>query len=112
MSLKLVKLQRVVEEFRKLDPEMQLQTVLAFVLVAHKQSQGSTVTIKEIGEMLGVTSASASRNVAALTNYSRHRKEGHDLITTYENPEFRVEKFIELTDKGKALVTRLENVLE
>ena len=52
------------------------------------------------------------RNVAALTNYSRHRKEGHDLITTYENPEFRVEKFIELTDKGKALVTRLENVLE
>ena len=55
MSLKLIKLQRVVEEFRKLDPEMQLQTVLAFVLVAHKQSQGSTVTIKEIGEMLGVT---------------------------------------------------------
>ena len=100
------------EEFRKLDPEMQLQTVLAFVLVAHKQSQGSTVTIKEIGEMLGVTSASASRNVAALATVNRSRQPGHELVVTYENPEYRVEKFIELTDKGKALVTRLENVLE
>ncbi len=112
MSLKLIKLQRVVEEFRKLDPEMQLQTVLAFVLVAHKQSQGSTVTIKEVGEMLGVTSASASRNVAALATVNRSRQPGHELVVTYENPEYRVEKFIELTDKGKALVTRLENVLE
>jgi len=112
LSLKLVKLQRVVEEFRKLDPEMQLQTVLAFILVAHKQSQGNTITIKEVGEMLGVTSASASRNVAALTSINRSRRTGHELVVTYENPEFRVEKFIELTDKGKALVTRLENLVE
>jgi len=112
LSLKLVKIQRIVEEFRKLDPEMQLQTVLAFILVAHKQSQGNTITIKEVGEMLGVTSASASRNVAALASINRSRRAGHELIVTYENPQFRVEKFIELTDKGKALVTRLENLVE
>jgi DNA-binding MarR family transcriptional regulator len=112
LSLKLVKLQRVVEEFRKLDSEMQLQTVLAFLLIAHKQSQGNTISIKEVGEMLGVTSASASRNVAALATINRSRQPGHELVVTYENPEFRVEKFIELTDKGKALVTRLENLVE
>lgn len=112
MSLKLAKITRIVEELRKLDTEMQLQTVLAFLIIAQKNSQGSTVTIKEVGELLGVTSASASRNVAALTKFSRHKRPGHDLIETYENPEFRVEKFITLTEKGKALVTRLDNILE
>ena len=112
MSLKLTKLNRIVEELRKLDSEMQLQTVLAFLIIANKNDQGSTVTIKEVGELLGVTSASASRNVAALTKFSRHRREGHDLIETYENQELRVEKLINLTEKGKALVTRLENILE
>ena len=111
MSLKLSNLQRVVEEFRKFDNEMQLQTVLAFLIIANKNNQGTKVTIKEIGELLAVTSASASRNVAALTKFSRHRKEGHDLVYTYENPNFRVEKFIVLTEKGKALVTRLENLI-
>lgn len=111
MSLKLVKLQRIVEEFRKLDNEMQLQTVLAFLIIAQRSEQGATLSIKEVGEMLGVTSASASRNVAALAEVSRHRKAGHKLVTTYENPDYRVEKFIDLTDKGKALVTRLEQLI-
>jgi len=112
LSLKLTKLNRIVEELRKLDSEMQLQTVLAFLIIANKNDQGTTVTVKEVGELLGVTSASASRNVAALTKFSRHRKAGHDLVYTHENPEFRVEKFISLTEKGKALVTRIENILE
>ena len=111
MSLKLIKLERVVEEFRKLDPEMQAQTMLAFMFVAEKQESGTPTTVKEVGEYLEVTSASASRNIAALSKVSRHRRPGHDLIFTYENPEYRVEKLIELTDKGKLLVKRLEGLL-
>ncbi len=111
MSLKLIKLQRVVEEFRKLDPEMQAQTVLAFLFVAEKQEQGTPATVREVGEYLEVTSASASRNIAALSKVSRHRRPGHDLLFTYENPDYRVEKLIEMTDKGKALIKRLEGLL-
>lgn len=111
MSLKLANLARVMEEFRKFDSEMQSQTILAFIIVANKRSQNSTISIGEVGALLGITSASASRNIAALTAFSRHRRKGHDLITTYENPEFRVEKLIELTEKGKALVTRLEDII-
>ena len=108
MSLKLIKLQRVVEEFRKLDPEMQAQTMLAFMFCAEKEE---AATIKEVGNYLEVTSASASRNIAALCEVSRHRRAGHNLLVTFENPEYRVEKLISLTEKGKQLVKKLEGFI-
>ena len=111
MSLKLIKLQRVVEEFRKLDPEMQAQTMLAFMFCAEKEESGTPATVKEVGNYLEVTSASASRNIAALCEVSRHRRPGHNLLATYENPEYRVEKLIKLTDKGKNFVKKLEGYI-
>ena len=111
MSLKLIKLQRVVEEFRKLDPEMQAQTMLAFMFCAEKEEGGTSATIKEVGNYLEVTSASASRNIAALCEVSRHRRAGHNLLVTFENPEYRVEKLISLTEKGKQLVKKLEGFI-
>ena len=108
MSLRLMKAIRLVEEFRKLDSEMQAQTMLAFLYIAQKSDQEAPATVKEVGEYLGLTSASASRNVAVLGKWSRHNKAGHDLVTTYENPERRIEKFIELTAKGKRVAKSIE----
>jgi DNA-binding MarR family transcriptional regulator len=96
-----------VEEFRKLDSEMQAQTMLAFLYIANR----SPVTVKDVGEFLGVTSASASRNVAVLGKWSRHNKPGHDLVYSYENPARRIEKFIELTPKGKRVAQTIEELL-
>jgi DNA-binding MarR family transcriptional regulator len=108
LSLQLVKAIRLIEEFRKLDSEMQAQTMMTLLYIAQRNSQGIPVTVKEVGDFLGITSASASRNVAALSKFSRHNKAGHDLITTYENPERRIEKFIELTAKGKRVISTIE----
>lgn len=87
---------------------MQAQTMLAFLYIAQKSDQEAPATVKEVGEYLGITSASASRNVAVLGKWSRHNKAGHDLVTTYENPERRIEKFIELTAKGKRVAKSIE----
>jgi len=108
LSLRLIKAMRVIEEFRKLDTEMQAQTMLTLLFIAQKNDQKIPVTVKEVGEYLGITSASASRNIAALSKYSRHKKDGHDLIVTYENPERRIEKFIELTPKGRRIITTIQ----
>jgi DNA-binding MarR family transcriptional regulator len=108
LSLELNRAIRFIEEFRKLDSEMQAQTMMTLLFIAQRNSKEIPVTVKEVGDFLGVTSASASRNVAVLGKFSRHNKPGHDLITTYENPERRIEKFIELTAKGKRIVKTLE----
>jgi DNA-binding MarR family transcriptional regulator len=108
LSLELNRAIRFIEEFRKLDSEMQAQTMMTLLFIAQKNSQEIPVTVKEVGDFLGVTSASASRNVAVLGKFSRHNKPGHDLIMTYENPERRIEKFIELTPKGKRVINTLE----
>lgn len=82
--------------------------MLTLLYIAQRNDQQIPVTVKEVGEFLGITSASASRNIAALSKFSRHNKAGHDLITTYENPERRIEKFIELTPKGKRVVETIK----
>ena len=110
MSLSLIKLTNVIEEFRKLDSEMQAQTMLALIYVARMEESGAPASIKEVGDYLGVTSASASRNIAVLSKWSRHNKAGHDLVEAYENPMYRSQKLIRLTPKGKRVIKTLENI--
>lgn len=86
--------------------------MLTLLFIAQKNDQKIPVTVKEVGEFLGITSASASRNIAALSKYSRHKRAGHDLITTYENPERRIEKFIELTPKGKRVIETIQEYFD
>jgi len=50
--------------------------------------------------LMETSSASASRNLYALAK--------HNLIKLYENPDRRIEKFVELTAKGKALTRRIK----
>lgn len=52
----------IVEEFRKLDPEMQAQTILLFLLVVARPG----ITMKELAQSTELSSASISRNIAAL----------------------------------------------
>lgn len=91
-------LQAAIEEFRKLDPEMQAQTMLTFCAVASKEGE---VGMKDIERLTGLTTSSTSRNVAALGPYHRSGKAGLDLIIAFENPMNRREKFLKLTPKGR-----------
>ena len=108
MSLTLLKLSSCIEEFRKLDSEIQAQTMLALIYVARMDNNGTPASIKEVGEYLGLTSASASRNIAVLSKWSRHNRPGHDLVEAVENPMNRSQKLIKLTAKGKRVIKSLE----
>lgn len=105
----LQKLIRAVEEFRKFDPEMPVQTVLTFLYTARLSGKSDGVSIKDIGTALEVSSAAASRNVSKLTEHGVKSQGGHGLLKTAEDPMFRVRKRIELTPKGKRV---LETILE
>jgi len=112
MSLEILKLMNIIEEFRKLDTEMQAQSMLTLCIVSQGDEADSLVTVKEIGEKLGITSASASRNVSVLSKWSRHDREGHNLVEAFENPKRRVEKFVRLTHKGKQVIKTVERCLQ
>jgi len=111
LSVAIMKLENVIEEFRKLDTEIQAQAMMALCVIARGDEANSPVTVKEIGEKLGLTSASASRNVAILSKWNRHQVKGHDLVEAYENPARRVEKFVRLTPKGKRVIKSLETII-
>lgn len=112
MLANVINLQRVMQEFRSLDREMQAQTVLAFLYIAERDLKGLATTVQDVGIYLDLTTSSASRNVQALSQWHRHGKPGHDLIVATENPMKRNEKLLTLTDKGKRFVKKLGGILD
>tara|TARA_R110002153_G_scaffold3400_1_gene16542 strand:+ start:2659 stop:3042 length:384 start_codon:yes stop_codon:yes gene_type:complete len=112
MSVKLDKIVALLSEFRKLDPNLQMQTALAFVYISQGDDANDPLSVYQVGDKLGCTSASASRNVAALSNWSRHNRAGYGLVEANENPERRNEKIITLTPKGKQWLRSFDKICE
>lgn len=100
------KILTILEEFRKLDPEMQLQMAATFTLVAMRPG----ITMKDMAEILGISQASCSRNVAALSKWHRLNKPGHDLVYSEEDPIERRRKIVKLTAKGKRVAETLSSL--
>lgn len=91
---------RILTEFRKIDPWMGAQTIYAFLTIAQRTFvNAETLRVMDVGELMDTSSASASRNLRALVD--------HDLIKLYENPDRRIEKFVEVTKLGRALARRI-----
>lgn len=91
---------RIINEFRKFDPWVGIQTVYCFLLIAQNVFvMGKDMRVMDIGGLMDTSSASASRNMRWLVD--------HELVALYENPDRRIEKFIEVTKKGRALVRRI-----
>jgi len=111
MSVETIRAKSFVEKLRELDPEMQLQTVLVLLLISEGHETGSWCRVKDLAEKVSLSSASASRNVAVFNKWDRHRNYGHNLVTTWENPKCRVEKFIKLTPKGEKFMQEIKNIM-
>ena len=88
---------RVTDEFRKLDAEMPMQTAAVFLHVMFTPG----VTMKDLADRCGISQASTSRNIAALSKWHRLGKAGHDLVEAVEDPAERRRKIVNLTPKGK-----------
>jgi DNA-binding MarR family transcriptional regulator len=105
------KLERILEEFRKLDPEMPMQTAMTLLFVAQNQDAQDGVSIKMVAEALGISSAAASRNVSRLSKVGVKQQIGHGLVETFEDPLFRVRKCVKLTPKGRRVIQSIVEVL-
>lgn len=99
---------KCLEEMRKLDPEIQAQTISCFVTVAMHPG----ITMKDLGERVGISQASTSRNIAALSKVHRLNRPGHDLVTATEDPVERRRKVVYLTDKGKRVAESLKDIMD
>ena len=101
-------LMHVLEEFRKLDPDLPIQYALSFLTLA--QNEG--MSMRELAERLGIAQSSASRNVAALSKWHSFGKPGLDLVQAEEDPRERRRKIISLTPKGHELIATLREMMD
>lgn len=87
----------VMEEFRKLDQDIQMSSALTFLYTALMQDKEDGVSVKDLKDTLGLASSSASRNVAYMCHYGG---KGHGLLAAREDLNARNRKIVEVTPKG------------
>lgn len=100
-------IEEVLKRFRDFDQEMQMQTAQTFIAVAMQPG----ITMKELSEKVGISQASCSRNVSALSRVHRLNKPGMDLVVAAEDPMERRRKVVKLTPKGQRLAETLKQVI-
>lgn len=94
------------EMFSELDSELQLQTIRAFLFVAHRGS----CTQKDLEIALKTTNASASRNISYWTHRRYDKREGKGFIMRLEDPVDRRFKVLTLTKSGREFFDRIRGV--
>jgi len=94
---------RVLEAFRRFDPDMPIQYALSFLTIA--QHEG--LSMGDLAQRLGIAQSSASRNIAALSRWHSFGKAGHDLVEALEDPRERRRKIVSLTPRGHRLIEAL-----
>jgi DNA-binding MarR family transcriptional regulator len=97
----------LLEAFRALDPDMPIQYALSLLTIARHEG----LSMRELSERLGIAQSSASRNVAALSEWRSFRQPGHGLVRAEEDPRERRRKIVTLTPDGRALIAELEAIL-
>ena len=82
----------LIEEFRKIDPEMAIHSALILLLVARQPG----INLKDLAKETGLGKSAISRNVATLS-----KEHGKGLITYSESLTDRRNKEIKLTHEGE-----------
>ncbi len=99
---------KVIEEFRKIDPEMPIQQAAAFLYIVLHEG----CTMKGVAGGLGMTQGSSSRNVAALSEWHRLKRPGAGLVEANADPYEMRRKVITLLPKGKRVAESIINIME
>lgn len=98
----------VANAFREIYEEVHLNVVVVFLEIAREEG----LSVTQIIQRTGLSQASASRNCRGLTKWQTPTKEGLDLCEFHPCPvDFR-SKLLYLNDKGRHLVSRLEEAMK
>ncbi len=99
---------RVINAVRIVDDTMPVQTLSVFLGVAQKEP----ISISDLATLTGLAQSSASRNVAALSEWHWLKKPGLGLVKLEVDPMELRKKLVTLTPKGKKLVEQLTGLVE
>lgn len=91
---------------KEVDGELQLQTLRTFIFIA----QRGNCTQKDVENELGVTNASASRNVSYWTDRRFDRRPGLGFVERVEDEYDRRFKILKLTTKGREFFEQLRKL--
>jgi DNA-binding MarR family transcriptional regulator len=98
---------RCIQLVRLVDDSMPVQTCAVFLTVAANEG----ISINELADRCGLAGSSASRNVAALSDWHWLKKPGLGLVVIETDRMDLRKKTVRLTPKGKALIDQLVNVV-
>ena len=96
-----------IEEFRKINPLMQAQQMIVFLLAASNPD----ITVTEIAASAGISTSAAGRHVAALGKSYKAGLPGYDIITTVPDASDARIKRVRLSPKGQRIMASLEGLL-
>lgn len=103
----LVRLTAALAAFAVLEPTaLPLHHVQVFLVVA----QGEPCLYDYIEEQLGLSNASVSRTVNALSDTHRTGREGLRLLTVSKDPTERRRYLISLSSRGRALLRQIKSL--
>jgi len=91
-----------------MDAEMQTQAVAVFLCVAKSPMP---IRMSAVAEEIGLAQSSISRNVALLSEWTRHQVKGQGLLEAYEDPMERRRKLVRLTKKGEKFAKSISELL-
>jgi DNA-binding MarR family transcriptional regulator len=108
MLRELGRLSTALSAVRTLDDSMPVQTLAVFLEVA----KNPQISVTELATKCGLAQSSASRNVAALSDWHWLKKPGLGLVITDLDPMDMRKKFVKLTPKGQKLVDNIVTVMK
>jgi DNA-binding MarR family transcriptional regulator len=100
---------RVLEEFKKIDPDITLPAMLAFLYAAEVEGQqGNQFTVSE---RLDMTGATASRSIQHWSDWKRPKVRGLGMIDSVIDPEDRRYRILTLTRKGNQFLNSIKEAV-
>ncbi|MFK5893116.1 MAG: MarR family transcriptional regulator [Pseudomonadota bacterium] len=98
----------IIQVFREqLHPDVQLQMIAVLLEVALNKE----ITMKDLKSKTGLSQASISRNIAALSENKLFNKSGYNLVQALEDPSERRRKIVRLTRDGESFMKKLNKVI-
>lgn len=100
---------RVLEAFKKIDPDITLPSMLTFLYTVERDGQAGNQF--EIDQRLNMSGATASRAIAHWLDFKRPRVAGHNMMVSTPDPEDRRFKMITLSRKGLDFVDKIKEAV-
>ena len=101
-------LMKAIDVIRTSSDDMPAQQIQTFLCVALRPG----ITMEDLGQDVGISQASVSRNIASLGKWHRLGKPGADYVEAIEDPRERRRKIIYLTHKGRKVMEKALEALK